>query len=68
MAFTKFHFQRVVILQGEIIKKKYTRLLFYHEESIHEVSRRYLIPEYHKISGSKILKKGNNSDFFSNFS
>ena len=43
--------------------KKNTRLLFFHEESIHEVSRRYLIPEYHscKISGSKILKKGNNS-------
>ena len=38
-------------------------LLFFHEESIHEVSRRYLIPEYHrcKSSGSKILKKGNNS-------
>ena len=44
-------------------KKKNTCLLFFHEESIHEVSRRYLIPEYHscKISGSKILKKGNNS-------
>ena len=43
-------------------KKKNTRLLFFHEESIHEVSRRYLILEYHrcKISGSKILKKGNN--------
>ena len=42
---------------------KNTCLLFFHEESIHEVSRRYLIPEYHrcKISGSKILKKGNNS-------
>ena len=38
-------------------------LLFFHEESIHEVSRRYLrIPDYHrcKISGSKILEKGNN--------
>ena len=57
-------FQRAVILQGEIIpKKNNTCLLFFHEESIHEVSRRYLIPEYHrcKISGSKILKKGNNS-------
>ena len=45
------------------IKIKNTCLLFFHEESIHEVSRRYLIPEYHscKISGSKILKKGNNS-------
>ena len=67
MAFTKFHFnffQRAVILQGEITKKKNNkRLLFFHEESIREVSRRYLIPEYHsgKISGSKILKKGNNS-------
>ena len=65
MAFTKFHFdffQKAVILQGEIIPKN-THLLFFHEESIHEVSRRYLIPEYHscKISGSKILKKGNNS-------
>ena len=56
-------------------KKKNTCLLFFHEESIHEVSRRYLIPEYHrcKISGSKILKKGNNSkkyhmNFFSIFS
>ena len=31
-------------------------LLFFHEESIHEVSRRYLIPEYHscKTSLSKI--------------
>ena len=40
MAFTKFHFdffQRVVILQGEIIPKKNTGLLFFHEESIHEV-------------------------------
>ena len=47
-------------------------LLLFHEESIHEVSRQYLIPEYHscKISGSKILKKGNNSkiyDFFLQF-
>ena len=43
--------------------KKNTGLLFFHEESIYEVSRRYLIPEYHscKISGSKILKKGNKS-------
>ena len=42
---------------------KNTRLLFFHEEFIHKVSRRYLIPEYHscKISGSEILKKGNNS-------
>ena len=51
---------KAVILQGEIIpKKKNTRLLFFHEESIHEVSRRYLITEYHscKISGSKILKQ-----------
>ena len=45
--------------------KKNMRLMFFHEESIHEVSRRYLIPEYHscKISGSKISKKG----FFSFF-
>ena len=64
-------FQRAVILLGEIIPpQKNTHLLFFHEESIHEVSRRYLIPEYHncKISVSKILKKGNNSkisyDFF----
>ena len=44
-------------------QKKITCLLFFHEESIHEVSRRSHIPEYHrcKISGSKILKKGNNS-------
>ena len=53
--------------------KKNMCLLFFHEESIHEVSRRYLILEYHscKISGSKILKKGNNSkisfDFFLHF-
>ena len=49
--------------RGDNSKKKNTRLLFFHEESIHEVSSRYLIPEYHrcKISGSKILKKGNNS-------
>ena len=50
--------------RGDNSKKKniYIRLLFFHEESIHEVSRRYLISEYHscKISGSKILKKGNN--------
>ena len=48
-------FQRAIILQGEIIpkKKKNTCMLFFHEESIHEVSRLYLIPEYHK--------KGNNS-------
>ena len=48
MAFAKFHFdffQRALILQGDIIKKKNTRLLFFHEESIHEVSRRYLIPD-----------------------
>ena len=51
-------FQRAVILQGEIIKKN-MHLLFFHEEYIHEVSRRYLSPEYHrcKISGSKILKR-----------
>ena len=56
-------FHRAVILQGEIIKKRIKKMLFFHEDSIHEVSRRYLIPEYHscKISGSKILKKGNNS-------
>ena len=55
-------FQRAVILQGEIIPPKNMCLLFFHEEAIHEVSRQYLIPEYHrcKISGSKILKKGNN--------
>ena len=43
-------------------KKKYVSAIVL-EESIHEVSRQYLIPEYHscKISGSKILKKGNNS-------
>ena len=36
---------------------------------MHEVSRRYLIPEYHscKISGSKILKKGNHSKYHMNF-
>ena len=51
---------QVAFGSGEL---KNTRLLFFHEESIHEVSRRYLIPECHrcKISGSKILKKGNNS-------
>ena len=43
MAFTKFQFD---FFKGEIIQKN-TRLLFFHEESIHEVSRRYLIPEYH---------------------
>ena len=50
-------------------KKENTCLLFFHEESIHEVSRRYLIPEDHrcKISGSKILKKGNNSKNIMNF-
>ena len=38
-------------------------LLFFYEESKHEVSRRYLIPEYDscKISVSKIYKKGNYS-------
>ena len=53
--------QRAVILQGEIIKKN-TLQIFFHEESIYEVSRRFLIPEYHscKISGSKIWMKGNN--------
>ena len=71
MAFTKFHFiffQRAVILQGEIIKKN-MHLQFFKEESIHEVLRRYLTPEYHscKTSGSKILKKGNNMIFFFQF-
>ena len=49
-----------VLGRGQVKKVRNTRLLFFHEESIHEVSRRYLIPEYHscKISGSKILKKG----------
>ena len=49
--------------RGDNSPPKNTCLLFFHEESIHEVKRRYLIPEYHscKISGSKILKKGNNS-------
>ena len=39
--------------------KKNTRLLFFHEESILEVSRQYLIPEYHscKISGSNFFLK-----------
>ena len=62
-------FQRALILQGEIIKKKYTCLLFFHEESIHKVSRQYPIPEYNscKISGAKILKKGNNSKKYMNF-
>ena len=51
MAFTKFHLfvcQRAVILQREIIqgKPKNTRQLFCHEESIHEVSRRYLDAPY----------------------
>ena len=59
-------------LQGEIIQKKNARLLFFHEESIHEVSRRYLIQEYHscKISESKILKAITQKisyDFFSPF-
>ena len=69
-------FQKAVILQGEIIRKKErnTSRLFFHEESIHEDSRRYLIPEYHscKITVSKIYKKDNKSkisyDFFFNFS
>ena len=49
--------------------KKNTCLLLFHEESIYEVSRRDLIPKYHscKISGSKILKKGNNSKNIMNF-
>ena len=54
----------LIFTRGDNSKKiKNMCLLFFHEESIHEVSRRYLIPEYHrcKISGSKILKKGNNS-------
>ena len=68
MAFTRFHFDFFNSSKGRNFtrgdnskkKKKNTRLLFFHEESIHEVSRRYLIPEYHscKISGSNILKKG----------
>ena len=47
------------MLQREIIRKN-MHLLFFHDESIHEVSRRYLIPEYHswKMSVSKIYKKG----------
>ena len=66
MAFIKFHFyffQRVVILLGEIIQKENTCLLFFHENSIHEVSRRYLILEYHscKIQVPKFKQKGNNS-------
>ena len=67
MAFTKFHlnfFQRAIMLQGEIIPKM--RLLYFLEESIHEVSRRYFIPEYHscKISGSKILNNSKNIILF----
>ena len=60
--------------RGDNSKKKKYMSAISHEESIHEVSRRYLIPEYHscKISGSKILKKGNNSKniirIFFNFS
>ena len=34
--------------RGDNFKKKNMCLLFFHEESIHEVSRRYLIPEYHR--------------------
>ena len=41
--------------------KQYVSAIF-REESAHEVSRRYLIPEYHscEISGSEIKKKENN--------
>ena len=51
MAFTKFNTfvcQRAVILQGGRIqgKPKKSCQLFFHEESIHEVSRRYLKGQY----------------------
>ena len=51
MTFTKFYTfvcQRAVILQGEGIqgKPKQSCQLFFHEESIHEVSRRYLNAPY----------------------
>ena len=31
------------------IIQKHMHLLFFHEESIYEVSRRFLIPEYHRV-------------------
>ena len=34
--------------RGDNSKKKNMRLLFFHEASIHEVSRRYLIPDPHR--------------------
>ena len=59
MALTKFNTfvcQRAVILQGnERIrgKPKKSRQLFFHEESIHEVSRRYLNAPYMYIRTDK---------------
>ena len=48
--FLKFHpfvCQRAVILQGGIIQRKpKIFVIFFHEESIHEVSRRYLDTPY----------------------
>ena len=70
--FEIWHLQNFILIFSKgrnFSKKKNMRLLFFQEESIHEVSRRYLILEYHscKISGSKVLKKGNNSKNIMNF-
>ena len=61
--FVKWHFQKFSSMfskgryfkRGDDSKKKYVSAIF-HEESANEVSRRYLIPEYHscEISGSEI--------------
>ena len=67
MAFTKFHFDLTKgrnFTRGDNSKKKInTRLLFFHEESIHkfldDISFRNIIVA--KFQGPKILKKGNNS-------
>ena len=60
MAFIKFYTfvcQRAVILQGERIqgKPKKSRQLFFHEESIHEVSRRYLNAQYIQLLPNNFL-------------
>ena len=72
MAFTKFHldfFQRAVILQGEIIRKKNTHLLFFMKFQEYISFRNIIVA---KFQGPKFRKRAITQkisyNFFFNFS
>ena len=64
MAFTKFHLifsKGRNFTRGDHLEKKNMCLLFFHEESIHEVSRRYLILQNFSVQN---LEKGQKLKIF----